>query len=96
MTEQEGFLYRTRLAWTRTAATFIAAGLLVARLQVIGGAASGVWLTVELLLVLMSVTSIAGYSVRRSAEAAAGSLLLVQSVGMVAVALLAAAGMLVS
>jgi uncharacterized membrane protein YidH (DUF202 family) len=92
--DDRGFVYRTRLAWTRTAITFVAAGLVMARLLVGGRASGNAWLLVVLLLVLMTLSAVRGYSKRVSVEEPAGALLLAQSLGLVMVALLAVGGLL--
>lgn len=93
---EEGFVYRTRLAWTRTAVTFIGAGLLSARLLVVDAASGRIWLAIEVLLLVLTVTAALGYRIRnRGRTGSTDHVLLAQCIGLVGAAALAMAGLLV-
>jgi uncharacterized membrane protein YidH (DUF202 family) len=93
---EEGFVYRTRLAWMRTAVTFLGAGLLSARLFVVDAASGRIWLAIEVLLLVLTVTAALGYRIRnRGQTASTDHVLLTQCVGLVGSAALAMAGLLV-
>jgi hypothetical protein len=75
--------------------TFIAAGLLSARMLVLDPANGGAWLVIELLLLLLTLTAVLGYRLRnRGEERRTDHVLLSQCLGLVAVAALALSGML--
>lgn len=92
----EGFVYRTRLAWMRTAVTFIGAGLLSARMLVIDTASGRIWLAIEILLLVVTLTAAFGYRIRNRGQTdSTDHVLLAQCLGIVGVAALALAGLLV-
>ncbi|HEX2178976.1 MAG TPA: hypothetical protein VHL54_05575 [Actinomycetota bacterium] len=79
----------------RTAVTFIGAGLLSARLLVVDDAASGgIWLAIEVLLLVLTVTAAFGYRIRsRGQNSSTDHLLRAQCVGLAGAAALALAGL---